>query len=101
MTGTQSVYALGGAALFVIIVWFLGKLVLRLAGRKVVKVYPVALPFYPPPTYIQNPPPIHPTEFCALPHLPHVSQNDVADVEANEMTDDEQFDDIVRNFYST
>lgn len=55
MTGTQSVYTLGGAVLFVIFVWFLGKVILRLAGRKVVKVYTVVQPWSPPPIYVQPP----------------------------------------------
>lgn len=101
MTGTQAVYALGGAFLCVVFVWFLGKLVLRLAGRKVVKVYTVVQPWYPPPIAAQPPglfypPAAHPPADAANFAAPH----EPTSADAGELTEDEQFDDIVRNFYS-
>jgi hypothetical protein len=100
VTGTQSLYTLGGAALFVIFVWFLGKLILRLAGRKVVKVYTVVHPWSPPPIYVQAPPLVYPTAFLPPNHLPQTTPNELRNAENDELTEDEQFDDIVRNFYS-
>ena len=101
MTGTQSMYALGGAFLFVVFLWFLAKLFLRLAGRRVVKVYPVVLQAYPPPTYIQAPPPAYPPGFAYPPQLSRTIHHETAEAEEYSGTGDEQFDDIVRNYYSS
>lgn len=100
MTGLQSMVSL---LVFVVAVVFIGKLILRWAGRTVVKVYPVATPMsypvppplappYPPPPYY--PPPGYSEHYQQHP----VDQRPIA---VNEpLTEDERkFNEVVRDFY--
>ncbi|WP_260973454.1 hypothetical protein [Mycolicibacterium llatzerense] len=102
MNGSDSITALVVAicALFGII--FVGKLILRRVGRPVTKIYNVVTPpavyNYPPPQeYIPPPNSYNAGGFTAdqhwAPALPHETP-----VPSEPMTEEELFDDIVRNY---
>ena len=107
MTGTHSMIAL---AVAVFVVFFIAKLILRLAGRPVVKNYVTVPPPYPPPTYYpitspviplpyypQQGPPAAPAENTDTP-APDVDRQPeprLGDLQAF----DEAFDDLVRDYY--
>jgi len=116
MTGSHAIISL---LLFVPAVMFLGKFVLRRAGRTVVKNYPMvvmpppypaALP-YPPPVYppaAAYPPPPFPTAapYPMYPTYPAPAPFPVAPefiappIPQQPLNEDQQFDAIVRDFYS-
>lgn len=97
MNGSHSIIALAVAAFVVI---FVGKLILRRVGRPVTKVYNTVTPavYMPPPTYIPPQPPVYPVGGYPPAQMPVPVSQEIP-VPAEPMTEDELFDDIVRNYH--
>lgn len=124
MTGSSAVDSLLLFLMAIVAIVFLGKLVLRRAGRSVVKFYPTAgpivlmPPLYPPGVFhgqpypgIGHPPATHPPAYPAPAHPPaypapahpptysYPAEQQPRGIAGSPAGEGDQFDEIVRDFY--
>jgi len=102
MNGSNSITALVGTIVAIIGVVFVGKIILRRVGRPVTKVYNVVTPpavynYVPPQEYMPPPVSYNAGGFSANQHWAFSLSNETP-VPSTPMTEEELFDDIVRNY---
>lgn len=101
MTGFHAIIAL---VVFVPTIMFIGKYILRRAGRTVVKNYPVVVmppyppfPAYPPPV---GPSPAYPPTYQAQPSFLPPEQAPPGAASDMPVSDEQKFQEIVQDFYT-